>query len=314
MPKIKALLLGCGNIGAGYDLQNKNFIHTHAKAYAQLKNIELTIADADPQKAIAAGKYFNAQIVELSKIDFKKYTIVSIATPTQTHYHYIEQLLKAKIPVVICEKPVASDLKELADLKKKYAKGKTRILVNYMRRFTPGITILKNRIQKTLKAENLTAITIRYNRGFLNNGTHAVDLLEFLFDSEFKFEKFAVHSLLTGASENDPTVVGMCRFKKANVHFAGTNDSVFDIELVFERSKILMSDRGNTIQYFQHNRTKDFEENVRLRQTNLLTTYMKPVVTKALQLHRNRREKDNFLQSLALNQRTAKLIAKIKNS
>lgn len=314
MAKIKALLLGCGNIGAGYDLQNKDVVHTHAKAYTQIKNIELTVTDADLQKAREAAKHFKATVVELNAVDFKEYQIISIATPTQTHHHYLTQAIQSKTPVIICEKPVAGDLKELADLKKKYAKGKTRIVVNYMRRFIPGNGVLKNRIGKILKKEDLTSVTVHYNRGFLNNGTHAIDLLEFLLDTEFKFEKFSVKALLEGAYENDPTIVGTCRFKKVNVTFAGTTDSVFGVELVFQQSKIIIGDRGNTVQYFQRSKTKDFEENVRLRQTSLLTTYMKPVIAKALQLHRNRREKDNFLQALALNQRTAKLITKIRNS
>jgi len=38
---------------------------------------------------------------------------------------------------------------------------------------------------------------------------------------------------------------------------------------------------------------------------------MKPVIAKALRLQKSGREKDNFLQALALNERTVKLIKKM---
>lgn len=313
MPKIKALVLGCGNIGAGYDLHQEKVIHTHAKAFSKYKNIELTVADENKKKAIAVGKQYHAQVIDLDKINFEEFSIVSISTPTSTHFQYLNQLLNLNTPVVICEKPIATTLGELSTLKRKYSKSKSKVLVNYMRSLLPGSALLKKRIHKILKKESLSQVFIRYNRGLLNNGTHAIDLLEFLFNERFKFEKFIADSVLAGAIEGDLTIIGKCRFGKAIVHFEGKAEAVFEIECLFNTSKIVVEDRGDTIRYFQSKKKNTFEEDIRLRQTNLLKTYMKPVITRALQLHRNRKEKDNFLQALTLNAQTIKLIQKIRS-
>lgn len=312
MPKIKALVLGCGNIGAGYDLHQKKVIHTHAKAFSKYKNIELAVADENKKKAIAVGKQYHTQVIDLDKINFEEFSIVSIATPTSTHFQYLNQLLNLNTPVIICEKPIATTLGELSSLKQKYSRSKSKVLVNYMRSFLPGSAILKKRIGKILKKEHLSQVFIRYNRGLLNNGTHAVDLLEFLFNARFNFEKFTADSVLAGAFEGDPTIIGKCRFGNALVHFEGKAEPIFEIEYLFNTSKIVVEDRGDTIRYFQSKKKNTFEEDIRMRQTNLLKTYMKPVIARALQLHRNRKEKDNFLQTLNLNTRTIKLIQKIK--
>jgi predicted dehydrogenase len=311
MPKIKALVLGCGNIGAGYDLQNSQTIHTHVKAFSLHKNIALTVADVDSKKAEAVAKRFRATAIDLNKINFSEYAIISIATPTSTHADYLSRLLELNTPVILCEKPVAQDLAELANLKRKYSKSKSKILVNYMRRFTPGFSILKRRVQKIHKKENLLQITIKYNRGLLNNGTHAIDLVEFLFDEAFKFKKFVQNSVTPGAFAGDPTVSGRCRFGSATVLFCGVQDAVFEVELLFTNSKILVGDRGNSVRYFQSKKKNTFVENLRLQQRNLLTTYMKPVVAKALRLKKNGKEEDNFMQALVLNERTLRLIIKI---
>lgn len=311
MPEIKVLILGCGNIGAGYDLHQETTIHTHAKAFSKYKNIDLTVTDTDKQKATVAAKQYHARVVDLDKINFKEFSIVSIATPTSTHFQYLNKLLNLDTQVVICEKPIAATLVELAVLKLKYSKSKSKILVNYMRRFLPGSALLKKRIQKILKKESLSQVIIRYNRGLLNNGTHAIDLLEFLFDTEFKFEKFIAESWLVGAFDGDPSVIGKCKFGKAIVHFEGKAEAVFEIEFLFKTSKIVVKDRGDIIHYFQSKKKNIFEENIGMRQTNLLTSYMKPVIAKALQLQRNRKEKDNFLQALNLNKRAIKVIKKI---
>lgn len=311
MPRSKALVLGCGNIGAEYDLHNDNVIHTHVRALSKYKTIELTVADLDPKKAAIVAKHYKVSAVALDNIRFTDYSLICLATPTSTHFTYLKELLLLNIPVVVCEKPVGGNLKELADLKRAYSKSKSRVLVNYMRRFLPEMAILKKRIQKIQKKENLSQVKIIYNRGFLNNGSHAVDLLEFLFDEEFRFERFSVQAITPGAHKDDPTVNGKCRFGYATIHFVGMVESAFEIELHFEHSKILIADRGNSVRYFQSKKKDTFEEIMRLQQTNILTAYMKPVIAKAIALQNKQNTSDNFLQALTLNERTLRLLNKI---
>ena len=317
MPKIKALVLGCGNIGAMYDLHTPEVVQTHARAFSWQREIEFSVTDSDQHKAKLIGKRYNVQALKLNQVDFNDFSIVSLTTPTKTHFFYLKQMLRLNVPVVVCEKPVAADLAELSELKRIYLRSQTKVLVNYMRRFQPGYAVLKRRVQKILKQDTIESITITYQQGMLNNSTHATDLLEYLFNAEFRFHKFIVQSAAVDIFPDDPTISGTCLFDGVPVNFAGITDTVervFEIELLFQNFKIIIDESGNTIGYFRSEKSIPVKEFVRMRQTKLLTNYMQPVISKAMRLLLNSKEEDNFMLALALNQRTVRLIEKIKTT
>ena len=81
--------------------------------------------------------------------------------------------------------------------------------MNYIRRFQPGFQVLKERIEQILKTDTVSAIHIKYNRGILNNGGHALDLIHFLFSSlnGFNISKVQVCNHVYDAFKDDPTIV-----------------------------------------------------------------------------------------------------------
>lgn len=300
---IKTLLIGCGNIGAGYDLSDPSKVWTHAKAYSLRDDIELSIFDQDAAKAKQIADRYKAVLVEsLSELDYGKYEIVSITTPTTTHYNFLEKLIKANVPVIVCEKPVVNEIIQAEQLTELYRSGHSKILINYIRRFQTGYKEAKERVLKCSRNQLLRGIIIKYKRGFLNNASHAIDLLEFFFETAFCFKKFQSSASVFDAFDYDPTITATCLFHDVPVSFAGfanTSYAVFEIELFFSSSKVVICHSGNEIRYY-YDDNGNWTEHLEERQTALLDSYMVPVIDRAVDLYYGNGE-DNFMSSLRLN-------------
>jgi hypothetical protein len=313
--KAKALLIGCGNIGAGYDLADPLKVWTHAKAYHK-RHIDFTVYDANGETAKKIADHYKADyLIDLNNDDIKDFNVVNITTPTSTHYEYLERLIQLKIPVLICEKPVVSTSEQAEMLRNLYANGSSKILVNYIRRFQPEYKEAKNRLKNVDRNDNPESIIIKYKRGFLNNASHAVDLLEFLFETPFSFQNFSVSDFVYDVFDNDPTLSGSCNFLNVPVYFigiTGTSYPIFEIEIFNKNSKVVICHSGNEIRYYIKNDKEELKEDILFRQENILTTYMLPVIDQALECLVNPLSEDNFLSSLELNKKMLHIIDTLK--
>jgi predicted dehydrogenase len=311
---IKALLIGCGNIGAGYDFNDPSKVWTHAKAYSLRNDIELSVFDGDKAKAQQiAGRYKAVLVESLHDQDFSKYQIISITTPTTTHYHFLEKIIKANVPLVICEKPVVNETAQVEQLEQLYKSGRSKILVNYIRRFQPAYKEAKERILRIKENQSLRGIIIKYKRGFLNNASHAIDLLEYIFEMAFDFKNFQTSAAVFDAFDYDPTITAACLFHDRPVSFAGfsgTSYAVFELELFFSSLKVVICHSGNEIRYY-YDDSGNWNEHVEERQTALLDRYMVPVMDRAVDLYNGNGE-DNFMSSLRLNKAILEIIETFK--
>jgi predicted dehydrogenase len=311
---IKALLIGCGNIGAGYDLNDPSKVWTHARGYSLRNDIEFSIFDEDLIKARQVAERYKAIFLEKVKgQDFSKYHIISITTPTVTHYRFLEEIVKADVPVIICEKPVVSEIMQVGQLEHLYLSHHSRILVNYMRRFQPGFKEAKQRILKAPEIQSLRGIVVKYRRGFLNNASHAIDLLEYIFETPFYFNDFQTSVATFDAFDYDPTITATGIFHGVPVSFAGfanTTYPIFEIELFFSSSKVVICHNGNQIRYYYDN-SGNWKEQLEERQTGLLDRYMIPVIDTAIDLY-NGKDEDNFMSSLRLNRAILEAIEPLK--
>jgi predicted dehydrogenase len=141
-------IIGCGSIGAlkddAYDSPTTDAVLTHAHAF--YKHTRTTIAgfiDIDFDKAKRAadkweGGYcstINEQIFTINGIESPD--IVVVATPTETHYNTLLEVLTLKPKLVVAEKPFCSSLKEAREIHDRYKSAGIPLLVNYTRRFDP---------------------------------------------------------------------------------------------------------------------------------------------------------------------------------
>jgi hypothetical protein len=247
--KSRALLIGCGRIGAGNE---DDWANCHAGALSQQKNWTTMIYDRNLSIAKKAGQIHSLQVLdEIKDEDLNSIRIATICTPTANHLEYLERLICSGVPIIVCEKPIAVDEGELERAKKIYKKGKSRVLVNYTRRFMPSYIALKKQIAKISEGQKLRACQLRYQRGFLNNASHGLDLIQFLLGWNIEKANAKILDSVYDEFADDPTVSCWGQWNDTKLSILGiphVKFSLFEIDLFFEREVIRIKDRGNTIE------------------------------------------------------------------
>ena len=248
--KYKALLLGCGNIGALYDFK-KDGVRTHAKAFSLSNKFETTVYDKNSQLAQTVADHYGFGCIHTVKPEiFRDFDAVVISTPTPTHAEYLLQLLEANVQVILCEKPVAGSLNELDMIRLAKTRSSSRVLVNYFRRFHPVYEQLKQYLQEI--DQPLTNIQITYQRGFLNNATHALDLLHFLFGPA-DLGEIQPGALAFDEFEKDPTASLTAKFRNVPLALQGlqhVKHSFFEVKFWFESLMVTLEKNGEKISVY----------------------------------------------------------------
>ncbi|MCW3116595.1 MAG: oxidoreductase domain protein [Chitinophagaceae bacterium] len=306
MPKL--LIIGCGNIGAQYDWDTSD-IHTHAKAFAALKTFELFFTDRDRELANkVADRYNGTSIPDLTQSDLQIFDIVSICTPTSSHFGLLERAMKENVKVIICEKPVSDNIENLEKLGQQYQHTQSKVMVNYFRRFLPGYTKLRDLVQSIGENDAFTNISIRYQRGYINNCSHALDLLGFLTGEKFVLNAFKTNAAVFDQFETDPTLTAHGFWKDVSVSITGLQNVLyahFEMDLYFKQYKIAIRDAGNTVNVYKAGITNRFLSPLSFQekesQTNLMNNYMMPIAEHAVALLHKKIPADNFEASIALN-------------
>jgi predicted dehydrogenase len=311
----KALVVGCGNIGALYDLENDKIL-THAKAFHFHNQFNFSVFDLDKQLARKVADKYNCEVIE--KIDdeiLRSFDCVSICTPTHTHYELLQQALNNRVKLVICEKPISNNASELSALHTLYKNGNSKILVNYIRRFQPAFSELSQVIAGIIEKETLTNIAIRYQRGFLNNCGHALDTIEFLLGHTLNLDNIKLNNIVYDQFPNDPTLSLQATHNKINIVITGLSDikfSFFEIDIYFEYHYISIRNAGATIRVYRAE--KDGRRFMPLQmldtysQDDCLSDYMKYVIEYAYGLLSGEKTTDNFSGSVNMNIRMLKYI------
>jgi predicted dehydrogenase len=312
---LRALLIGCGNIGAFYDFNDEEGkVHSHAKAYHLLKNIiDLTITDNDSEKVnLVKNKYhFKSRNEDLT---FNSFDIISLTIPTVTHFDYLKKMMEQNVPLIFCEKPIAVSIDELLELQRIRKHSISKIVVNYIRRFNPNYFSLKEYISKTESKEKLKSVTIKYCRGFLNNGSHALDIIQFLFQQAISLSELQISNKVYDTFDTDPTVSGSFTFNNATINLVGLTDisyRIFEIELFFTDKIIQITNSGNEIKVLEYK--TEFNQlvlNDQLHFQNSLDKYMVDVFNFGIKLFENENFNDNFDDSISLNIEMSKALKK----
>ncbi|NCI49071.1 Gfo/Idh/MocA family oxidoreductase [Sediminibacterium roseum] len=305
----KVLVAGCGNIGAMYDW-NTDSVLTHAKAFSMQGENEVFFFDIDREQATRVAERYHGQIapVQNGELKLSGYDVVSVCTPTAQHFPLLKRAMEESVPVIICEKPVSLDAGELVELPQLYALSESKVLVNYMRRFQPAFKELRSFIDKLTIDEPVTNISIRYQRGFINNCSHALDLLAFLFRQPFIPASFVTARKDFDHFKNDPTLTAYAEWIGANVGIFGLQGigyGHFEIDLHFKQYKIQFRNAGDVIDIFkapvaENGPLAPLQLQTELSRNGCIHSYMLPVVQKAISLV-ERGGDDNFLEALQLN-------------
>jgi len=304
----RALLIGCGNIGALYDLNNEQVL-THAKGYFLNPQFSLTVYDTNTDLAKTISEKYDAKLLtSISPYEINRYDCISICTPASTHFSFLDQCFDAGCKVILCEKPVSYSSAELEALMNKYSASSCKVLVNYIRRFQPAYIDLKEKISEIKNKEQLMNIKIRYHRGFINNCGHALDLLEFLLSKKINFTSIQKYNIYYDFSESDPTLSLKALWEDTAIEITGLtglSQPIFEVELLFANTVISITESGNKITIFRKN--SSFLVPLTLVE-NSLKNYMAPVIQHIHNLLTGKEHEDNFQGAVALNQKMLSIV------
>ena len=199
MKNLKTALIGCGRIG--FLLEKDPLRYKPCTHYGGLKaaGINITCAcDINKERLI--------EFLKLSNISSKKtYTdyrelilnekpdIVIIATWTDTHSEIGIFAAENGVRVIICEKPIASNLDHANAFINKCEKNNVFLIINHERRYDTKYLAAKRLIEnkkigeiKSIQASILTPGKIfksklEYGGGpLLHDGTHMIDIIRYL--------------------------------------------------------------------------------------------------------------------------------------
>jgi predicted dehydrogenase len=180
----RCLVIGLGQIGAGYDIDAPadGGIYTHARA-ASLHPAFKLVGGVDPlaaQRGRFNGRYGVAAFASIAEaMEALSPHIVAIATPADTHLEHVREVLAAGRPeVLLCEKPLALSEADGEQLVRLCDEAGTRLFVNFIRRSEPGAVEVARRIATgTIQAPLKGAFW--YSKGLYNNGSHFINLLQY---------------------------------------------------------------------------------------------------------------------------------------
>ena len=94
---------------------------------------------------------------------------------------------------------------------------------------------------------------IYYSKGLINNSSHAINLLNFIFSKE-EILIDNIYSHIYDYSDKDPTLTFSLNINKRSVNFIGLNEqnfSIFEIDLIFQRERIRCIDSGTVIERYK---------------------------------------------------------------
>lgn len=183
--KYKAAVIGLGQIGQGYDYNcnDGSIITTHSSGYHFHSSFDL-VAGVDNNKASCLKfekkyrvKTFNCVNEMMEKLNPD---VISIATPTNTHFDIFNQIVSYSPKAILLEKPIAEKLDQAQNIVSTAKNAGITLVVNYIRRFEPGTNRLKEMILNGIIGDIYKGI-VWYCKGLKNNGSHFIDLLMYLF-------------------------------------------------------------------------------------------------------------------------------------
>ena len=263
-----ALLIGAGNIGALYDLERTRdgVAQTHLSALAKCKAIDwIDVVETNPMtiqriKKKPKIRFCCASFQEL-EAHSNEYQIACIATPSDTHFSALRALNNSSITVrhVLCEKPLFSNLSEFHTQLPEVRKMRFPITVNYPRSWSlDNINLLDDAARHDLGA--FVSGTASYGKGLKNNGSHMINLLMQIFDGIPEITYVSKSSI--AGNNGDRTLSFGLLINHSEIMVTATSSSsfsMFEIDLIFEHGRIVLTNGGRNIEYYTPYPDPDYE-------------------------------------------------------
>lgn len=247
----KALIIGCGKIAGSGSVMG---VGTHAGALSADGRFALVGGvDSHFQKAGQFGERYGCQAFDNinAALVALKPSLVSICTPDDTHYEIARTILSADdLPkVIFLEKPACKTKAEYDELISLAAARNVLVVVNHTRRFSAKYRLLKDLIASKELGELYRANAIYYS-GWMHNGTHVVDTLQYLLDDTLEWSR--LDGVIESPYAGDPTLelTGYWVNSGAKMVVSAIDEAIyqlFDFDLWFEEGRLRIEDFGSRI-------------------------------------------------------------------
>ncbi|NQW69743.1 MAG: Gfo/Idh/MocA family oxidoreductase [Betaproteobacteria bacterium] len=271
MPK-NCIIIGLGQIGMGYDLANPSakVVYTHAKALAIHPAFNL-VGGVDPSKMqrILFEEHYRrpAYFSIADALEQNTVSVVVVASPTANHCMAIKEVLAYSSPkAILCEKPLAFDLADAHEMIEICESAGVKLFVNYMRRADPGCIEIKARIESG-QITGPIKVVVWYSKGFLHNGSHFFNILEFWLGSFIK-AKIIDPGRLWNNQDPEPDV--QVEFERGKAFFIASWEESFShytIELLSPSGRLRYEQGGEVVAWQSTHADPNFVGYVQL-QTN----------------------------------------------
>ncbi len=248
----KCVVIGLGQIGMGYDLalDPEKIVYTHARAFSEHPSFEL-VGAVDPEKKqrdLFKQHYGQPAYPTIaSAVQAQKASVVVIASPTAQHSLALKEVLALSSPkLILCEKPLAYDLVEARKMVEACQSAGVKLFVNYMRRADPGAIEIKERIESGQISTPIKSV-VWYSKGFLHNGSHFFNLLEFWLGAFIKAKILDTGRLW---ENQDPEPDVQVEFERGKVVFLAAWEEAFShytIELMSPSGRLRYEQGGASI-------------------------------------------------------------------
>ncbi len=247
---LKVVVIGAGGIAQGYDQPGSAYALTHVKAYKQHGAFAVVgICDTDMQKAEQAAQRWNIPNAaqDMNALAHLQPDVISICTPDDTHSEYLQRCIEWHPKLVFCEKPIGLVSARAEELVHDYARHGVLLAVNYSRRWQPEIMQYRERIAAGEFGQLLSA-RFKYYKGFFHNASHAIDVLNALV--ALRYTSGVLLSQMQDYTPADATITAASRMMSGKGEdivlsvegYDGRKMALFEIELVFDKAKILIED------------------------------------------------------------------------
>lgn len=228
-----AAIVGLGQIGQGYDYccKDGSLITTHASAYQYHPSFNLVAGvDVSPKGCAKFEKKYNVETFSSvqNMMEKVKPDVVSIASPTPTHFNLFNQIASYDPLAVLIEKPIALRVREAETMLLDAQKKDMGLVVNYVRRFEPGTNALRKMIADGTVGDIYKG-SVLYCKGLINNGSHFIDLLIYLLGSVRHIQMIQPGRDFDALGYNDGEPDFLIRFNDTDIIFQATRSEYFSM-------------------------------------------------------------------------------------
>jgi predicted dehydrogenase len=147
----------------------------------------------------------------------ESFDMLSVVTNGPSHAEITIEAALAKVPRVVCEKPMATSIKDAKRIIAAAETSGTRLTINYSRRWSKGYRTLKKRIDDGAIGDLCQVYAVCGGGQLACNGSHFFDLMRFLSGSEAVSAVGYVDNKGTpnprGSQFTDPGAYGLVTFR-----------------------------------------------------------------------------------------------------